>query len=144
VTVELLLPLASSQPAQAELVVAPVLRETQSAVILIVDDEPLIAMNTCDMLEDLGHTVVQASSGTEALEILGRDQRIAAMVTDHAMPGMTGLELARRAQAVRPGLPVLLATGYADLPPGEAAELPRLGKPYGQAQLAVEIAQLLG
>jgi CheY-like chemotaxis protein len=60
------------------------------------------------------------------------------------MPGMTGLELAEEARRLRPHLPILLATGYADLPTQTELELPRLSKPYQQRQLAEQIASLLG
>ena len=58
------------------------------------------------------------------------------------MPRMNGGELARRARALRPDLPVLLATGYAELPEGDALDLPRLAKPYMQRQLSDAIARL--
>ena len=66
------------------------------------------------------------------------------MITDYAMPGMTGLELAEQARALRPNLPILLATGYADLPTRPGVVLPRLSKPYQQQQLAEQIQNLLG
>ena len=65
------------------------------------------------------------------------------MLTDHAMPEMTGLQLAARLAAERPGLRLILATGYADLTPEEAAGLPRLAKPYDQATLARMIAHVM-
>jgi CheY-like chemotaxis protein len=114
------------------------------ATILVVDDDPLIAMSAVDMLEDIGHKVIEAHSGRQALEILRNDEAIDLMMTDHSMPSMTGLELARQAHTLRPGLPILLVTGYADLPSGETTTLPRLGKPYQQSQLQAEIARLLG
>jgi CheY-like chemotaxis protein len=64
-------------------------------------------------------------------------------MTDHAMPGMTGVELADAARQKMPALPILLATGYADLPSGRKSELPRLAKPYVQDTLKVAIDQLL-
>jgi CheY-like chemotaxis protein len=112
--------------------------------ILVVDDDALIAMNTVDMVEDLGHTVVEAYSGKQALEILGAATGIDAIITDYSMPGMTGLELALKARELRPGLPVLLTTGYADLPNGEATDLPRLAKPYQQSDLAERLLAMLG
>ncbi len=118
--------------------------ETPPARILVVDDDALIAMSTVDMLEDLGHTVIEANSGRAALDILESPAQIDAMVTDHAMPGMTGVELATRARRLRPGLPILLATGYADLPAGTGTDLPRLGKPYEQHDLEEQLAKLLG
>ena len=59
------------------------------------------------------------------------------------MPGMRGSELAEDAQNIRPGLPVLLLTGYANLAKGEAAGLPRLAKPFREADLARAVAGLL-
>jgi CheY-like chemotaxis protein len=60
------------------------------------------------------------------------------------MPGMTGIELAAASREVRPSLPILLATGYAELPEGAQLDLPRLAKPYHQDQLRDRLDQLLG
>lgn len=114
------------------------------ATLLFVDDDFLISLSTTSLLEDLGHTVVRASSGSEALAVLRTGRPIDMMITDYAMPGMTGLQLAEQARALRPGLPILLATGYADLPTRAKFELPRLQKPYQQSQLAEQIQGLLG
>jgi signal transduction histidine kinase/CheY-like chemotaxis protein len=116
----------------------------RSAVILFVDDDPLIAMSTTEMLEDLGHRVIPANSGRHALDILRSEQPLDLMMTDHVMPGMTGIELAAASREVRPTLPILLATGYADLPEGAQLDLPRLAKPYHQEQLRDRLDQLLG
>jgi signal transduction histidine kinase/CheY-like chemotaxis protein len=116
----------------------------RSAVILFVDDDPLIAMSTTEMLEDLGHRVIPANSGRHALDILRSEQPLDLMMTDHVMPGMTGIELAAASRALRPMLPILLATGYADLPEGAQLDLPRLAKPYHQDQLRDRLDQLLG
>ena len=115
----------------------------RKAVILFVDDDPLIAMSTTEMLEDLGHRVIGANSGQHALDILKSEQPLDLMVTDHMMPGMTGLELVAASREVRPSLPVLLATGYAELPEGTQLNLPRLAKPYHQDQLRDQLDQLL-
>jgi CheY-like chemotaxis protein len=88
--------------------------------------------------------VIKANSGAEALTVLQDDESIDLMITDYAMPGMTGLQLAMEARRLRPQLPILLATGYADLPTQTELELPRLSKPYRQRQLAEQIASLLG
>lgn len=114
-----------------------------ASVILVVDDDALINMNTVDMVQDLGHTVLEAYSGKEALDILTSGKQIDVLITDYAMPGMTGVELADRARELRPDLPILLATGYADLPSGTTTDLPRLAKPYQQADLAKHISRLL-
>ena len=65
------------------------------------------------------------------------------MITDYAMPGMTGVELAGKARELFPDLPILLATGYADLPSGTTTDLPRVAKPYQQAELAAHLSRLL-
>lgn len=111
--------------------------------ILVVDDDPLIAMTTAMMISHLGHEVLEANSGKQALEILQRDDAVDLLITDYSMPKMTGAQLAEAVRALRPALPVLLATGYAELPAGERIDLPRLGKPYRRDQLDAEIRKLL-
>ncbi len=142
-TAELWLPVSAApvkevQHMEPEQTITP-----QAAVILVVDDDALINMSTVDMIEDLGHTVLEAYSGREALEILSSGKQIDALVTDYAMPGMTGVELASKARELHPKLPILLATGYADLPSGTTTDLPRLAKPYQQTELASQIGKLL-
>lgn len=117
--------------------------DEKTFTILLVDDDALIAMSSVDMLEDLGHKVFEANSGQDALDLLAREPGIDLIITDFSMPGMNGAQLAKAAQDLRPGLPILLATGYADLPPGADIELPRLGKPYAQDDLSKEIARLM-
>ena len=107
--------------------------------ILFVDDDAIIALAAGDMLRDLGHTVIDIHSGTKALEILEGGRSVDLLLTDYAMPEMTGLELARAARELRPDLPILLATGYAELPSGNS-EFPRLLKPYQQKDLVSQIA----
>ncbi|MHB8269509.1 ATP-binding protein [Bradyrhizobium sp.] len=142
-TATLILPVATAAP-EAEIPAHVPAKVNRSAVILFVDDDPLIAMSTMEMLEDLGHRVIGANSGLHALDIIKSDQPIDLMVTDHVMPGMTGIELAAASREVRPSLPILLATGYADLPEGAQLDLPRLAKPYHQDQLRDRLDQLLG
>ena len=141
-TATLVLPVATQSPKAEE--PKPELRQAgRSAVILFVDDDPLIAMSTTEMLEDLGHRVIGVSSGLHALDIIRSGQPIDLMVTDHVMPGMTGLELAVASRQLRPSLPILLATGYAELPEGTQLDLPRLAKPYHQDQLRDRLDQML-
>ncbi|WP_082480389.1 MULTISPECIES: PAS domain-containing sensor histidine kinase [unclassified Rhizobium] len=118
-------------------------QDSGSLRILMVDDDALIAMSTVDMLEDLGHSVVEANSGRQALGILEGDDAFDLMITDFSMPGMNGAELARKALAMRPHLKILIATGYAELPAGTELNIPRLGKPYSQDQLATEIGKIV-
>lgn len=115
--------------------------------VLVVDDEPLTLASAADMLADLGYEVATAASGAEALALLrargGGDAGFGCVLTDYAMPGMTGAALARAVAAEWPGLPVVLATGYMDLPEPAASGLPRLGKPFTQEQLAARIAEAM-
>src|SRR6185436_289339 len=116
---------------------------TTPVTILLVDDDALIAASTAALLEDLGHRVIEAHSGKEALAILRKGLSPDLVITDHAMPGMTGIDLAIRLRVHDPKLPILLATGYAELQGDLPIELPRLAKPYTQEELSSEIAMLL-
>lgn len=109
---------------------------------LLVDDEELVRMSTADMLADLGYSVLEAASAEEAMQVLERGQQIDVIVTDHLMPGKTGTELARHVQLVRPGLPVLLVSGYAELE-GIDAERPRLTKPFRKDEFATTLLALM-
>ena len=111
--------------------------------VLLVDDDFLIAMSSADMLADLGHEVVEAHSGGEALIHLEGSGRFDLLITDYSMPEMTGGDLAKAARALLPDLPILIASGYAELPPGIDFEVARLGKPYTQQQLAMGIERIL-
>jgi CheY-like chemotaxis protein len=99
-------------------------------------------MNTAYMLMDLGHSVREAHSARHALDLLQSDGGFDAVITDYAMPIMNGLELAKKIKANIPTLPVVLATGYAELPTDLALDLPRLNKPYMQEQLAAVLASI--
>jgi PAS domain S-box-containing protein len=146
-TISLLLPaadagasLAADEPAAPAAVGTP----TRNLTVLAVDDDALVLMNTTMMLEELGHTVIEAYNGAEALDIL-RDgaQTIDIVITDHSMPRMTGSELAAEVRRTWPAIPVVLATGYAELPSGGDARLPRLPKPFSQGQLQDAITSVL-
>lgn len=134
-TAEIWLPVAATAVNPSNVpefaVAAPVTVRTLH--LLVVDDDALVRMNTTMMLEDLGHVVVEAASGSEALSLLnGNDFDL--LITDQAMPKMTGVQLAEAVQALLPDLPILVATGYAELPAN--VNLPRLSKPFDQAALA--------
>ncbi|CAD7051483.1 hybrid sensor histidine kinase/response regulator [Pseudorhizobium halotolerans] len=111
--------------------------------ILLVDDDVLIAMSSADMLSDLGHQVVEAHSGKEALALIDGGATFDLLITDYSMPGMTGAELAKAVRDRVPGLPILLASGYADLPSGVEMDVARLAKPYSQDQLASVLDKIL-
>lgn len=136
-TAELWLPVAETavEGKQKEPAAPPALPDKLDTLcVLAVDDDPLVLMNTVMMLEDMGHTVCEAGSGTKALAFLA-DQNIDLIVTDQAMPQMTGSQLADIVRDRWPGIPIVLATGYSELPPEARADLLRLSKPFGEQQL---------
>jgi PAS domain S-box-containing protein len=141
-TAELLLPVAKTSTTPIAGTPAPPAKALRPLTILAVDDDALVLMNTVHMLEDLGHTVFEAYSGNEALEILRCEDSIDLVVTDQAMPKMTGTELAKIIKREWPDIPVLLATGYADRVRGDDIGLPKLTKPYMQRELADAIVRM--
>jgi CheY-like chemotaxis protein len=110
--------------------------------VLAVDDDALVLLNTQAMLQDLGHEAIEAYSAKEALTILDRE-KIDLLLTDHAMPGMTGAELIAEARRRFPEIRVLLATGYAELPEGTAQGISLLAKPFSGSELARAVAQVM-
>jgi len=111
--------------------------------VLVVDDDPLVLSSTAALLADLGHRAWEASSAAAALEKLRAGPLPDLVLTDHAMPGMKGAELAAHIVALYPELPVILASGYADMASGEAQDVPRLDKPFGREGLAAAIASAI-
>jgi len=107
--------------------------------VLAVDDDRLVLFNTTAMLEDLGHEVVEAGSGEEALTLLEKSG-FDMLITDQAMPRMTGLQLLDVVRERWPGLPVILATGYAEIPGGTQVNVPKLGKPFTERELGQALA----
>jgi len=91
----------------------------------------------------LGHFATEVPSGDAALQLLGSDTVIDLVITDHAMPGMTGAELAARIRRSWPDLPIVIASGYTELPGDGDLALPRLSKPYRQQDLAALVARLI-
>jgi PAS domain S-box-containing protein len=139
-TVELWLPIAGIGTMRAEPEVAEFVGPSRPLRVLAVDDDDLVLRNTAAMLEDLGHATVQAGSAEQALEILRSGTAVDIVITDQAMPRMTGMQLVEKMRAEWPDLPVILATGFAELPEGVGEWLPRLAKPFTQGDLARGIA----
>ena len=138
-TAELWLPVADQvvQPGPEPEAPAPrQKRASRKLCVLVVDDDPLVLMNTAAMLEDLGHDVLEAISGEQALRVLRRGNGIDLVITDQLMPGMTGTQLIAVIRSERPELPIILATGYSELQTPPDASIPRLAKPFFQADLA--------
>jgi len=109
--------------------------------VLVVDDDSLVLTSTSLLLEDLGHRVLGATSGEQALRLFDQGEVIDLMITDMAMPKMSGAQLAHAVRLLKPDLPIILATGYAERLEGFAAQLPRLPKPFTQMGLVAIIAQ---
>ncbi|MBP0447162.1 response regulator [Roseomonas sp. SSH11] len=140
-TCEIWLPAAEPEPrGEAAVSAPPVPAPPTPLSILVVDDDALVLANSVAMLEDLGHRVVPASSGAEALAQLGAGHDFDLVVTDQVMPGITGMQLVAALRTLHPGMPVLLVSGYADLPAEAQGHVLRLGKPFDQAALAQAVA----
>jgi PAS domain S-box-containing protein len=127
-------PLAVSRP---ELTGQP--RQT---VILLVDDEDVVRRATADMLREIGHEVIEASSATTALKLIDERSDIELIMTDYLMPGIRGSELIEKARDIRPGLKAVLITGYARIT-AEQPGVVRLAKPFRASDLAREVARML-
>jgi CheY-like chemotaxis protein len=106
---------------------------------LIVDDEPLVLDVLADYGRALGLDVVAETDPAAALDRLAADPAIALLITDVRMPDMDGIELATRAQAARPDLKIVLATGYM---PQLSAPFPVLSKPYLLRDLEALLARI--
>jgi CheY-like chemotaxis protein len=142
-TAEIWLPQAPDTAAKAESALPDQPKLERSCRVLVVDDDPLVLAGTAGMLEDLGHEVIEANSGEQAVQAVERDTAIELVVTDLSMPGMSGLELARHIREHRRGLPVILASGHMDLPGTAGHDLPRLAKPFRQDDLAALITRVM-
>jgi PAS domain S-box-containing protein len=110
-------------------------------LVLLVDDEEYIRVITADMLTELGFTVHAAESAKAALKALEGGLKPDVVMTDHLMPGMTGVELAYAVRAGWPWVKILVVSGFADVE-GLDPALPRLTKPFVQSELLAAIAGL--
>ncbi|MFZ1426237.1 MAG: response regulator, partial [Geminicoccaceae bacterium] len=108
--------------------------------VLVVEDDELVRMATVDMLRQLGHDVAEAGTGYDALDALRQRKDIDVLITDLGLPGMSGQELVAAARALRPTLPILLATGYSVADLGHDVEL--LAKPFMPDDLRRALANL--
>ena len=111
--------------------------------ILVVEDDDIVRMLIVDVLEELEYQVLEADGSEQALAFLRNDeQAIALMMTDVGLPVMDGRELAKQARSMRPALPVLFASGYAesiDVPEGMSV----IGKPFSIDQLRDKVKRIL-
>ena len=132
---------AAQQPQAAR--VAPAAPPTgRPLTILLVDDEDIVRTGTAEMIRDLGHDVLEAGGGPEALSLLADGAEPDIVVTDYKMPRMDGAELSRRLQEAHPALPILIITGYTGTT-DDVLHLPRLAKPFGRAEIGAALARLV-
>jgi PAS domain S-box-containing protein len=141
-TAELWLPVAEMPAEKMAAHRDDAIAEMRPLTILLVDDEELVRHGTAEMLGEMGHEIVQAGSGAQALRLLRADH-YDVLVSDYLMPGMTGMELAAEARLVVPGLPVLLISGFGEVTDGQTGDIPRLAKPFRQGELAAALAEVL-
>jgi CheY-like chemotaxis protein len=146
-TIELWLPVATEGTAKKAPRDAAEVRETvqpkRQLRILAVDDDSLVLANVTAMLEDLGHQVIAVDGGANALEAIDSTPAIELVITDQAMPAMTGIQLIEQIRARRPVLPVILATGFAEMPQAADVSIAHLAKPFTQRALVDALADAL-
>jgi CheY-like chemotaxis protein len=110
--------------------------------VLLVDDHEEVRLATAHMFQDLGHEVVEASNGADALQLL-RERGVDLLVSDYAMPQLSGTDLVRDARAHKPDLTALIITGYADA--DDIGDLPTdvivLPKPFDLPALSAAVAE---
>ncbi|WFU38014.1 PAS domain S-box protein [Bradyrhizobium sp. CB82] len=137
-TFTILLPREMSEP-QREAAIAP---SRGSGTVLLVEDNPDVALVSTGLLEQLGYRVRRVADAEEALREVEQDG-VDFVFSDIVMPGkMDGLTLAHRLRQIRPGLPILLATGYSDAAADVRGDFPILRKPYEIHELSDAIAKL--
>jgi CheY-like chemotaxis protein len=117
--------------------------EKRSLVIVVVDDDRLVLLNTTAMLEDFGHRVLEAASGAQALELIRANPNVDLVITDQAMPQMSGMQLIAAIQVEWPQIPVLLMSGYAELPANTNFIVPKLAKPFSLDDLQEAVTKIV-
>lgn len=131
------------RPAAANSTFESLIMSAEKSIILVVEDDDIVRMLIVDVLEELEFKVLEADGCEQALEFLNdEDQYIDLMMTDVGLPVMDGRELATQARMVRPELPILFASGYA-----ESIEVPEgmhvIGKPFSIEQLRDKVKSIL-
>jgi CheY-like chemotaxis protein len=121
-----------SPPAAAPDMAVP---ERASAKVLVVEDVMLIRMATVDMIEQIGFTAMEAGDGAEALALLQQDSTIDILLTDLGLPGMNGRQLVEEARRLKPGLKVIIASGYSNEAIAAPEGVVTLTKPFDLSQL---------
>ena len=113
-------------------------------VVLVVEDEPQVREIAIECLQSLGYKTLSAADAEAALTILRRRCRIDLLFSDIVMPGaLNGVQLAREALSLRPGLKVLLTSGYNSVPGTAWEDIPVLEKPYTKGRLGEQVRFIL-
>jgi two-component system NtrC family sensor kinase len=143
--VEILLPGSSAPAAMRPAETEPVRREAAgSEVVLVVEDEPDVRDIAVEGLRALGYQTLSASDAEAALDILRRGDRIDLLFSDVVMPGSrNGVQLCDEARRLRPGLKVLLTSGYNTVLGATPADILVLSKPYDHSRLAEQVREAL-
>jgi signal transduction histidine kinase/CheY-like chemotaxis protein len=140
-SVKVYLPRAASgsvPAASAATSTAPV--DRKGAIVLIIDDDSAVREVTSSILKELGYIVLEVGSGGAALDLLDRQPDIDLVLVDFAMPGMSGVEVARQVQVKCPSLQILFVTGYADKAALKDVEERRIiKKPFVGDELAEKV-----
>ena len=140
--VDLYLPVAGqAAPAERQPVRQSIRSIGRRLSVLLIDDEELVRAATAEMIRELGHHVEEARGAIDGLARIAEGLAVDVVVTDYMMPGMNGGALARRIAKSHPHIPILLITGYTG-PTDDVLHLPRLAKPFGQAEMAAALAGL--
>jgi CheY-like chemotaxis protein len=146
-TVEIWLPVAT---VEANAVATPKgepddeLQAAEPLTLLIVDDDDLVLLSTMAMAEDIGYAVHGVKCAEEALAYVDAGGEADVLVTDQAMPGMTGARLAQLLRKRHRSLPIVLASGYAELPELPVPDMVRLSKPFTRRELHRAIGEAMG
>ncbi|WP_227496694.1 response regulator [Massilia litorea] len=128
--------LLSSEQAQAGRAAQEAPLESVGATrrVLFIDDDPDLLATTCALLEMLNQRVDGTSNAADALAMLGRNH-YDVLITDYDLPGMDGIELARRAKSCQPELKIVIASGYGHLDEAKALGAITLPKPFSPSDL---------
>ncbi|HEY2133499.1 MAG TPA: response regulator [Acetobacteraceae bacterium] len=144
-SVRVLLPRTTGEPDHSLAQLPGIPAQDVHSTVLLVDDDEAVRSTTGMILEAMGYSVVEAESGREALKRLDGDPMIDILLTDVAMPGMNGPELARQVRQLRPVMPIVFFSGYADpdAVAGDAIRQRMVRKPFRAAELAAQIEAAL-
>lgn len=146
--VTLYFPRGSSVVNIPDVPVPPAEPTNQPLCVLVVEDNDLVRMLTVEVLEEIGYQVLQAEDAEEALPILQGDTPLDLLLTDVGLPGMNGEELAQAARQSRPDLPILFATGFAEIVHIDGSELATrmsmIAKPFSIDALRDKVNGMLG